>query len=121
MYKCGGVSKVPPFKTGMTCCDWRQLVVKYVTGYSSVCIYLLASAPGLPHSVRVLIMRMRKRQTFEERSSNVCRLRMRIIKTRTERGDLEPRLSIYYSSFLFDTNTMHCVSYRLIYLVFFVF
>ena len=27
----------------------------------------LASVPGLPRSVRVLIMRMRKRQTFEER------------------------------------------------------
>ena len=34
----------------------------------------LASVPGLPCSVHVLIMR------------NVCRLRMRIIKTRTERG-----------------------------------
>ena len=27
----------------------------------------VASVPGLPRSVRVLIMRMRKRQTFEER------------------------------------------------------
>ena len=26
-----------------------------------------ASVPGLPRSVRVLLMRMRKRQTFEER------------------------------------------------------
>ena len=42
----------------------------------------LASVPGLPRSVRVLIMR--RRQTFEKRFSNVCRLRT--IKTRTERG-----------------------------------
>ena len=37
---------------------------------------------GLPRSVRVLIVR--RRQTFENRFSNVCRLRT--IKTRTERG-----------------------------------
>ena len=41
---------------------------------------------GSRSPLRVLIMPMRKRKTFEERSSNVCRLRMRIIKTRTERG-----------------------------------
>ena len=45
---------------------------------------MLASVPGLPLSVRVIIMRMRDRKTFEERG--VCRLRMRIIITRTERG-----------------------------------
>ena len=39
------------------------------------CMDLVASVPGLPRSVRVLIMRRR----------NVCRLR--IIKTRTERGE----------------------------------
>ena len=38
------------------------------------CIYILASVPGLPRSVRVLIMR--RRQTFENRFSNVCRLRI---------------------------------------------
>ena len=31
------------------------------------CRVYLASVPGLPRSVRVLIMRMRKRQTLEER------------------------------------------------------
>ena len=33
----------------------------------------IASVPGLPRSVRVLIMRMRKRQTFEERGRLVSR------------------------------------------------
>ena len=90
--------------------------------------YITSLGSRPPRSVRVLIMRMRKRQTFEERgfpvasfpgspsfraiiprmtfhppegkaegepgneatsdprSSNICRLRMRVIKTRTERG-----------------------------------
>ena len=42
----------------------------------------LASVPGLPRSVRVLIMR--RRQTFENR--------LRIIKTRTERGSCGPHI-----------------------------
>ena len=50
--------------------------------HSLVLLILVASVPGLPRSVRVLIMR--RRQTFENRFSNVFRLR--IIKTRTERG-----------------------------------
>ena len=72
-------------------------IYMYVQCTVYTCMYIVhvyCSLGSRPPPFRArFIMRMRKRQTFKER--DVCRLRMRIIKTRTERGRPGTEATVY--------------------------